>query len=109
MEKFPKIDKGPYVQLLLCQMACVVIQKRICEARNSIKTVLDWVVISDLTTMEKLGDNETILRDYVALDKRARFLRRDQGKAIGFMNIFRTTSRQELLIYFRIKQHSVMF
>ena len=76
MEKFPKADNGPYAQLLTrrCQMVCVAIQKRICAARYSIKTVLDRVVISIPSTMEKLRDIETNMRDYVALDEHARCL-----------------------------------
>ena len=74
MEKFPRTDKGPYGQLLRCQMVCVAIQKRIYSARDSVTTVLDRVVVSIPSTMEKLRDIETIMRDCVALDERARFL-----------------------------------
>ncbi len=58
MEKFPRTDKGPYGQLLRCQMVCVAIQKRIYSARGSITTVVDRVVVSIPSTMEKLRDIE---------------------------------------------------
>ncbi len=74
MDKFPRTDKGPYGQLLRCQMVCVAIQKQIYSTRDSITTVLDRVVVSIPSTMEKLRDIETIMRDFVALDERARFL-----------------------------------
>ena len=74
MEKFPRTDKGPFGQLLRCQMVCVATQKRIYSARDSITKVLDHVVVSIPSTMEKLRDIETIMRDFVALDERARFL-----------------------------------
>jgi len=70
MEKFPRTDKGPFGQLLRCQMVCVATQ----SARDSITKVLDHVVVSIPSTMEKLRDIETIMRDFVALDERARFL-----------------------------------
>ena len=55
-------------------MVCVATQKRIYSARDSITKVLDHVVVSIPSTMEKLRDIETIMRDFVALDERARFL-----------------------------------
>jgi hypothetical protein len=74
MEKFPRTDKGHYGHLIRCQMVCVAIQKRIYSARDSITTVFDRVVVSIPSTMEKLRDIATIMRDFVALDERARFL-----------------------------------
>ncbi len=74
MTRFPTTDKGVFGPLLRFQQALMAVQRRIIAAEEQLCKSLETIVATTPTSLERLRTQELMMRDFVLLVQRSRYL-----------------------------------
>jgi hypothetical protein len=76
MTRFPTTDNGVFSPLLRIQLALMAVQRQIITAEEQLHKSLETIVTTTPTSLEWLRTQELMMRDFVRLVERSRYLPR---------------------------------